>query len=496
MTMPLPTSSPTRATSSAAVRRRSTNIVVHLLNHEGVDHDVSNLICRSHTYSYIFTPCDYDSDSDCESVEAGDDQEQSVRRRSSHSSLNISNTSSMNNNSHKEELSRVLYPNLQDPCNRRLVQEVAEGDLNKTWDTVRPPTSTTRSSYDDDKDEEYCASFQPLPQTAPPQRAQSAAPQYCNNTHPCSPGATTCTASTASITTPGSASPWRSSRGSRQSPPSSAPNNGVPSWRSRRERRTTRASFTPRTNTSIPRVPMRNASFDQHRGVQPPSSSAHSASQSTRRATAPPQTPAPPGSALADIGSSNGGLRPRVNYKSLYNASTPTLQTSVSSSSFNNNFSDRESMTSSSHRRGSGSSMVGRWIEEEEEEQELQPHQEKEWPLTLEEDDDELETPVPTAMLERRETMEIAPNVRVPVLTREESWSAVRSGEYFVATCFVCTASLVCSRNAAFVLCPDCQVVSPTAKADTKTNKKDDVVGVATGLKPEWIQETLGTTVV
>jgi len=111
-------------------------------------------------------------------------------------------------------------------------------------------------------------------------------------------------------------------------------------------------------------------------------------------------------------------------------------------------------------------------------------------------------------------TMEIAPNVRVPVRSSRETYEAVHQGQFTVVTCFVCAETLVCTNQAAFVLCPDCRVVSPimsditsdhnnnndnhykkstmtttTTTTSSAYTQKDGPGGIGTGLKREWIDD-------
>lgn len=161
-----------------------------------------------------------------------------------------------------------------------------------------------------------------------------------------------------------------------------------------------------------------------------------------------------------DIESSSSGLRPRVNYKSLYNRSR-NLSASSASSSCHSIYEHCEDVTDSTMMMGSS----GQFEED---------------PVPAEEDS------------HPPQTMEIAPNVRVAVRSEQESYRAVQSGDYTVATCFACTSTIVCVDDAAYVLCPDCHVVSPLGYGSVTTidsSKKDDPYGIGTGLKREWVNQ-------
>jgi hypothetical protein len=91
-------------------------------------------------------------------------------------------------------------------------------------------------------------------------------------------------------------------------------------------------------------------------------------------------------------------------------------------------------------------------------------------------------------------TMEIAPNVHVPVRPSTETYKAIQAGDFQVSTCFACSATLVCVDSDAYVLCPDCQVVSPaTNNTSSSASQEDSCLGVGTGLKREWCLDILSS---
>jgi hypothetical protein len=64
--------------------------------------------------------------------------------------------------------------------------------------------------------------------------------------------------------------------------------------------------------------------------------------------------------------------------------------------------------------------------------------------------------------------LEISPGVFVPLRGSDETWNAIERGFSSNASCFVCSAALICIADADYVLCPDCRVVSPTEVEDRK----------------------------
>ena len=58
-------------------------------------------------------------------------------------------------------------------------------------------------------------------------------------------------------------------------------------------------------------------------------------------------------------------------------------------------------------------------------------------------------------------SIEITPGVFAKLLKGRLTWEAMRDGKDVRGTCVVCTASLQCCPEADYVLCPDCNVVSP-----------------------------------
>ncbi|CAB9515585.1 expressed unknown protein [Seminavis robusta] len=248
---------------------------------------------------------------------------------------------------------------------------------------------------------------------------------------------------------------------------------------------------------------------------------------SPHRRHSPPRTALPPvrrqqrhstTAVPGDIESSSSGLRPRVNYKAIYNrrfssassaATPPNLEASLSGFSCGGDSDDmgaggscgsgdhhhqdlaacmEESTTTSTTMIGSSRRS---FLDHESSHQPLHHHYHHH-PVMEEEE----EEPVPQEDHSESEsaparTMEIAPNVHVQVRSSQETYKAVQSGDYTVATCFACCATIVCVNDAAYVLCPDCQVVSPLGfgAPTADASKKDDPYGIGTGLKREWVDE-------
>lgn len=337
-------------------------------------------------------------------------------------------------------MSAPLYPNIRDPCNNRLLQEVSLPH----WENV--PLEKERTYASEGTAEKYnefyelqrrdMEGFQEQHQqsqqhhdlsqaahlmTSLPQRAQTA-PLHSQSAHaPASP--TSCT---------------------------------LP-------------SFTAQRTMGTPPRPHQTQAF---------------AASSTRQALPPvrrnPQrhsTTAVPG----DIESSSSGLRPRVNYKSLYTRGSNHSNLSNASSASSSCGSVFEEDQTASTMCGSSRRSFQHDCPASEDpafaESPIYEHHEHDQPG------------------EEPATMEIAPNVRVAVRSSQESYKAVQSGDYTVATCFACTSTIVCVNDAAYVLCPDCQVVSPLGygAATHDASKKDDPYGIGTGLKREWVNEWVGS---
>jgi hypothetical protein len=76
--------------------------------------------------------------------------------------------------------------------------------------------------------------------------------------------------------------------------------------------------------------------------------------------------------------------------------------------------------------------------------------------------------------------IEIAPGVFAPLRGGQETGDAIREGTCVKVNCFCCAAELLCIPDAQYVLCPDCDVVSPVDLPG-----KCDVRGVGLGLRAD-----------
>jgi hypothetical protein len=77
-----------------------------------------------------------------------------------------------------------------------------------------------------------------------------------------------------------------------------------------------------------------------------------------------------------------------------------------------------------------------------------------------------------------RTELEIAPGVFAALRGSQETLNAIRDGDCVNVTCSWCTAKLLCVSDTAYVLCPDCRVVSPLDSPG-----KCDLGGVGLGLR-------------
>jgi hypothetical protein len=97
-------------------------------------------------------------------------------------------------------------------------------------------------------------------------------------------------------------------------------------------------------------------------------------------------------------------------------------------------------------------------------------------------------TPLPTIRCTAGATcesiMEISPNLFVPYRGSQETWEAVQVGRFTVTTCFACSIQLVVIDSVEFLVCPDCQTVSPLCFSDV--NDLVERSGVGLGIKREW----------
>lgn len=399
-----------------------------LLSVDGTNYDVTNLMNEEGLRTYV-------SELRLAAMRRQQQQEEQQSQRDTTSTRRRASSASF-------DWSVPLYPNLNDPCNRRLLQDVVMED----WRSM--PLVKDVSQQPEEQSDKYAEFYELQRQdmermqqqhhlqqqqhdlshaadyvTALPQRAQTAP---LHSQEPPAFGHQTSSASTNNV---------RRSSGSNAMLSSSNNNTNTPSS----------SSFTATPRQSLP--PVRRP----HR---------HS-------------TTAVPG----DIDSSSSGLRPRVNYKSLYSRNCNHSGDSTTGSLGGNSVHDQEDDTTSTTMMSS--SRLNHHYDE--------PLDESPVEEDLEEETSSGGSPT---------TMEIAPNVRVAVRSSQETYKAVQSGEYTVATCFACASTIVCVDDAAYVLCPDCQVVSPLgfqSGSPHDASKKDDPYGIGTGLKREWVNAWVGS---
>jgi len=56
--------------------------------------------------------------------------------------------------------------------------------------------------------------------------------------------------------------------------------------------------------------------------------------------------------------------------------------------------------------------------------------------------------------------IQVAPDVIVPLRGSEETWEAIKDDFYLPALCLGCENTVFVIQDAAYVLCPECRVVS------------------------------------
>lgn len=68
---------------------------------------------------------------------------------------------------------------------------------------------------------------------------------------------------------------------------------------------------------------------------------------------------------------------------------------------------------------------------------------------------------VPVKLAVSKQQIEVAPGEWLPLRGAAETWAAVQSDFYMPTGCVCCQQTIFCIQDAAFVLCPQCKVVSP-----------------------------------
>lgn len=72
--------------------------------------------------------------------------------------------------------------------------------------------------------------------------------------------------------------------------------------------------------------------------------------------------------------------------------------------------------------------------------------------------------------LEQPNTIQLVPGVNLVLRGAEETMQAIGNDFYVATHCFDCQAMLFCIRNAGFLVCPHCRVVSPV-ESNENTNE-------------------------
>ena len=73
---------------------------------------------------------------------------------------------------------------------------------------------------------------------------------------------------------------------------------------------------------------------------------------------------------------------------------------------------------------------------------------------------------------EKSLSIEITPGQFAQLLKGRQTWNAMQNGTSVSAKCIICNATLQCCPEADYVLCPDCNVVSPLT-ADCGSMRRD-----------------------
>ncbi|KAL9187314.1 hypothetical protein ACHAXT_001417 [Thalassiosira profunda] len=74
-------------------------------------------------------------------------------------------------------------------------------------------------------------------------------------------------------------------------------------------------------------------------------------------------------------------------------------------------------------------------------------------------------------------TIEIAPGQHARLLKGRQTWNAMHDGTAVASPCSICNATLQCTPDADYVLCPDCNVVSPLGRGEVRRGASERNVG-------------------
>ena len=69
-------------------------------------------------------------------------------------------------------------------------------------------------------------------------------------------------------------------------------------------------------------------------------------------------------------------------------------------------------------------------------------------------------------------SIEITPGQFAKLLKGRQTWNAMHNGTAVSASCIICTSTLQCCPEADYVLCPDCNVVSPLSSNDDDNHSR------------------------
>jgi hypothetical protein len=86
----------------------------------------------------------------------------------------------------------------------------------------------------------------------------------------------------------------------------------------------------------------------------------------------------------------------------------------------------------------------------------------------------------PPPPLPSQSSIEISPGVQVHLRGADETWEAIEHDYYMPTECICCESTIFCIRDADYVLCPDCRVVSRLEDSSSR-----GIGGVGLGFKYE-----------
>ena len=93
------------------------------------------------------------------------------------------------------------------------------------------------------------------------------------------------------------------------------------------------------------------------------------------------------------------------------------------------------------------------------------------------------------ALAEQHQEIEISPGVFLPFRASDETWEAIKDGQYLTLMCWDCSLELLVSKVSTHVICPDCHTVNPNSSSDDGTKNDEQQHGISMGFKKEWCWE-------